>query len=343
MLAVGLTRNLVAARADLASTRTIGNMAEAFITNVIVRDQSQGEGRFDRVLDGPTNEVWIDPWVAHLQSLGVRFKVGVTVESLRMRRGRIASAVVRDLQGRAEAIDAEWFVCALPVERALPLWNRQIRAADPKLAQGERADYGLDERDPVLPRPPAAAGPWAHSFIDSPWALTALSQQQFWPSSISPAATATAASVTSSRSTSPTGRRPESSTASLPRSLVPRRSRKRSGSRSRATSTSTAGRSSTRECFAPGSWTRRSRSRRAGPPTRSSCWSTRSAPGSTVPRPQAQSPTSSLHRTTCGPTSIWRRWRGRTSRRGLPSMPCWSAPGRQPIPSSSSTSSITRR
>ena len=100
MLAVGLTRNLVAARADLASTRTIGNMAEAFITNVIVRDQSQGEGRFDRVLDGPTNEVWIDPWVARTGSsssstASCRWSVGTTRSSIALGAdGALAAAVL---------------------------------------------------------------------------------------------------------------------------------------------------------------------------------------------------------------------------------------------------------
>ena len=70
VLAAGLTRNLVAAKETVASTRTIGNMGEAFVFNIA---QQGNDGELDRVLDLPTNEAWIDPWVAHLRGLGVRF------------------------------------------------------------------------------------------------------------------------------------------------------------------------------------------------------------------------------------------------------------------------------
>ena len=64
MLAAGLTRNLVAAKETVASTRTIGNMGEAFVYNIMGRGN---DGALDRVLDAPTNEAWIDPWVALLR------------------------------------------------------------------------------------------------------------------------------------------------------------------------------------------------------------------------------------------------------------------------------------
>ena len=54
----GLTRSLVAAKETVASTRTIGNMAEAFIMNIMGRGN---DGALDRVLDRPTNEAWIRP------------------------------------------------------------------------------------------------------------------------------------------------------------------------------------------------------------------------------------------------------------------------------------------
>src|SRR4051812_22576013 len=87
-LAAGLTRNLVAAKERVASTRTIGHMGEAFVWNIMGRGN---DGAPDRVLDLPTNEAWIDPWVVHLRSLGVRFAVGRTVESLEVDGGRISA------------------------------------------------------------------------------------------------------------------------------------------------------------------------------------------------------------------------------------------------------------
>ena len=65
MLAAGLTRSLVAAKETVASTRTIGNMGEAFVYNIMGRGN---DGDLDRVLDLPTNEAWIDPWMRHLRT-----------------------------------------------------------------------------------------------------------------------------------------------------------------------------------------------------------------------------------------------------------------------------------
>src|SRR5690606_30271019 len=115
MLAIGLTRNLVAAKAEAASTRTIGKIAEAFLTNAVFKDQSQGEGPPDQVLNGPTSDVWITPWVEHLSALGVRFQVGYTVERLEYAGGMIRAAHVRDLAGNAVRVEADWFVTAMPV------------------------------------------------------------------------------------------------------------------------------------------------------------------------------------------------------------------------------------
>src|SRR5688500_10160713 len=62
----GLTRTLVAARGREISSRTGG-----LILAQIVFDLTRAGGRADRVLDAPTNDAWIDPWVAHLETLGV--------------------------------------------------------------------------------------------------------------------------------------------------------------------------------------------------------------------------------------------------------------------------------
>src|SRR3954470_22497727 len=92
-IAAGLTRNVVAAKETVASTRTIGHMGEAFVWNIMGRGN---DGAPDRVLNLPTNEAWIDPWILHLRKLGVTFKVGRTVESLVVEGGRIAAARMRD-------------------------------------------------------------------------------------------------------------------------------------------------------------------------------------------------------------------------------------------------------
>ncbi|MGH3962988.1 MAG: hypothetical protein ACRDRY_07000 [Pseudonocardiaceae bacterium] len=58
LLGIGLTRNLVATKAEEASTRTVARTGlEAFIINGILgRGQ---DGQPDRVLNAPTSEAWM--------------------------------------------------------------------------------------------------------------------------------------------------------------------------------------------------------------------------------------------------------------------------------------------
>ena len=173
----GLTRSLVAAKETVASTRTIGNMAEAFIMNIMQRGN---DGALDRVLDAPTNEAWIQPWVRMLQKRGVRFHLGQRAVALDVRGGRVRSAVVRDRRGRRRRVSADWFVSAMPAERVTALLSRQLLRADPAL-EGIRSlqvdwmagvQYYLPKKIDLT---------HGHvTYVDSPWALTSLTQAQFW-------------------------------------------------------------------------------------------------------------------------------------------------------------------
>ena len=177
VVARGLTRTLVASKETVASTRTIGNMAEAFVMNI---QQRGNDGAPDRVLDAPTNEAWIDPWVAHLRKLGVKFRVGQKVDALDMHRGRVASAHASDGRGRRRRIDADWFVCAMPVERARRLLSRRVLAADPSLEKMRdlQVDWMNGIQFYLRRKVDIVAG---HvTFVDAPWSLTALTQGQFW-------------------------------------------------------------------------------------------------------------------------------------------------------------------
>jgi len=60
------TRTTIAARPEHASAYTVGKMAIQTLMDPID----------NRVLNGPTNEVWIDPWRTHLEEKGVEFKTG---------------------------------------------------------------------------------------------------------------------------------------------------------------------------------------------------------------------------------------------------------------------------
>lgn len=177
LLAIGITRNIVATKAEVASTRTVATCVEAFLYNALGRG---ADGEPDRVLDAPTNEAWIDPWTAHLRSLGVMFHTGWSVTDLRLEGGRIAEAVLEDAGGARQAVTADHFVSAMPVEHARRTWNEQVRAADPQLARCDRLrtdwmtgiQFYLTEPTPII------HGHINH--IDTPWSITSVSQAQYW-------------------------------------------------------------------------------------------------------------------------------------------------------------------
>jgi uncharacterized protein with NAD-binding domain and iron-sulfur cluster len=177
LLVSSVTRFILGSKADEASARTLGLLWEAGMGTFMGRTG----GAFDRVLNLPTNEAWIDPWLVHLRKLGVKLHRGATVERLELKRGRIASATVRRRGGR-ERVEADWYVLAVPVERARPLMNRAILRADPSLERLGRLEtrwmnglqFFLNEQVPVV---------HGHVlYVDSPWALSSISQAQFWPS-----------------------------------------------------------------------------------------------------------------------------------------------------------------
>jgi uncharacterized protein with NAD-binding domain and iron-sulfur cluster len=177
VLVSGLTRVVVAAKEQVASSRTIGNMAEAFVLNIAGLGN---DGAPDRLLNAPTNEAWIDPWILHLKSLGVEFATGWTIGKLNIRGGKIAGARARDARGNHRTIDAEWFVCALPVERARRLWSPGVLALDPQLELMNElfVDWMNGIQFYLRRQVPFVAGHMA--YMDSPWSITSISQAQFW-------------------------------------------------------------------------------------------------------------------------------------------------------------------
>jgi uncharacterized protein with NAD-binding domain and iron-sulfur cluster len=173
-LADGLTRTLVAARAREMSARTGG-----YILLQLMFDLARPGGQVDRVLNGPTSDVWIDPWLARLRSLGVDFRTGHQVQAIHCEGGRVTGVSVV-AGGRPSVERADWYVAALPVEVMRLLVTDELLDAEPGLARLHRLRtrwmngivYYLD-RDARPTR--------GHTiYIDSPWALTSISQAQFW-------------------------------------------------------------------------------------------------------------------------------------------------------------------
>ncbi|MFJ4876740.1 FAD-dependent oxidoreductase [Streptomyces sp. NPDC088745] len=177
ILAIGVTRNIVATKAEEASTRTVGTLGEAFVFNAL----GQGaDGPPDRILNAPTNEAWIDPWEAHLRALGVDFKMGWTVREMKTAGGRISATVVEDPAGARQSVVADHYVSALPVEHARRTWNADMRALDPQLGRADKleTDWMTGIQFYLTERPRMVEG---HvNLIDSPWSLTGIAQAGHW-------------------------------------------------------------------------------------------------------------------------------------------------------------------
>lgn len=173
----GMTTHLVASRPDIASARATGILAELYFYSLAGLGSS---GPLGRVLNAPTSESWISPWVAYLRERGVNFRVGWAVDELSVSSGRISAASVLGPGGRREQIEADHYVCAIPAERARGLWNADIRRADPQLAKmdGLRTEW-MNGIQFYLDRPvPIIKG--FVDYLDSPWALVSISQAQTW-------------------------------------------------------------------------------------------------------------------------------------------------------------------
>ncbi|MEU1623470.1 FAD-dependent oxidoreductase [Streptomyces sp. NPDC005722] len=179
---VGQTRNLVATRAEEASTRTVGRVIiEALLLWGLLGRGLDGDADVDRVLNAPTSEAWIDPWEAHLRSLGVEFVLGTEVREVLYADGRITGVRVGAPDGTAtRTVTADHYVSALPVEHARPTWGPALRAADPQLGRCDRlrTDWMVGVQF-YLARPTPLVNGHVNC-LDSPWSVTAVGQAQFW-------------------------------------------------------------------------------------------------------------------------------------------------------------------
>ena len=185
-LAEGLTRSLVAANAHLANAHVEGDVGLALILDMITPGPST-----DRVLNGPTNEVWLHPWLDHLQTSGVAYQFDRHIDRIvcgpnKGRPGGMIEAVhMSDAAGNTYVLDdADYYVAALPAEKMAALLDDGILAADTSLSGIKEIGSSYVEWMNGIQFFLGEDVPLAHGhtiYLDSPWALTSISQQQFWP------------------------------------------------------------------------------------------------------------------------------------------------------------------
>jgi uncharacterized protein with NAD-binding domain and iron-sulfur cluster len=175
----------VAAQPKLMSTKTGGDILLQLLLLM-----ANPEAHTDRVLNGPTNDVWLFPWLRHLESLGVQyyhhhlttdFHCDPTTE-------KISGVTVLNLDTHeTRLVQADYYIGAVPLERMALLVNKNMLAVDATLqciidlaAPARQSlnwmngvQYYLNQDVPLT---------HGHVIcIDSPWAITVISQPQFWP------------------------------------------------------------------------------------------------------------------------------------------------------------------
>src|SRR5262245_41825665 len=178
----GVTRSCVACRAKEMSTRTGG-----YVLLQLLFDLARPGAQADRVLNGPTNAVWIAPWLAYLRSLGVVYVTEAKAQHIHCEGGRISGVTVQLADGSTQCIEADYYIAALPVEVLQGLLTPAMKRADSaldKLQEGWQKGWLRTAWMNGILFYLSRDVPLVHGhtlYIDSQWSLTSVSQQQFWP------------------------------------------------------------------------------------------------------------------------------------------------------------------
>ena len=178
LLVEGLTRTLVAAKAKTASTKTGGDIFLQLIYNTMNPFVD-----VDRVLNAPTNDAWLTPWHSYLtEKLGVKYQFSSTVKEIKIENREISSVVVQSGETFTE-VKGDYYIFAVPVERMAPLLSDEVLSVDgtletiKQLAPSVSWMNGLQiylNEDVKISRGHVICS-------DSEWAVTCISQPQFWP------------------------------------------------------------------------------------------------------------------------------------------------------------------
>ncbi len=176
-------RMLVAMDSTRGNACTNGVISMQLLLGMAVSSEST-----DRTMGGPTTQMWIDPWTDLLRSLGVTLHVGDACVALEVENGRIARA--RFASGATAGEPGDQFVLAVPIEAAQQLMNDELSALDPQCARLRAVNidalvsWMVGMQFFLYEDVPIAKGHLL--FPDAPWAITAISQPQFWRDTIGP-------------------------------------------------------------------------------------------------------------------------------------------------------------
>lgn len=177
LLAIGLTRTLVAAKAKEASARTGGDILLQLLFDMVTPGVAT-----DRLLNGATNDVWLDPWLFYLKEKGVDYQLDAEVKQINC-DGHIITGAIINQGGKEFEAKGDYYISALPVEVMAKKITKEMLSADPALKNiialepcvswMNGIQFYLKKNIDIVD---------GHTiYIDTPWALTSVSQRQFWP------------------------------------------------------------------------------------------------------------------------------------------------------------------
>jgi 15-cis-phytoene desaturase len=173
LLAEGLTRSLVAMKAETGSTRSVGYILLQLLYGIL------SPTGFDRLLAGPTNDVWLTPWVTYLQFRGATIESGVEVAEFLAGAQGLTGVAIRQ-NGTTRTVSADYYIAALPVEVMQPLVTGSLKQYVPSLAGIQNIGTQWMNGIQFYLKTDVPLNHGHTLYANSPWALTSISQNQFW-------------------------------------------------------------------------------------------------------------------------------------------------------------------
>ena len=178
LFVLGLTRSLVAAKAETVSTKTVGDIFLQLLFDTLDPFKRNST---DRLLNGPTNDVWIDPWLEHLKSKGVKYNFNAVVEKFNLDQHELKSVSI-NVNGQLENFSSDFYISAIPVEQFAKLIDKDMLLADSTFRNIQALSSSVNWMNGIQfylnKETPINKGHIIHA--DTEWALTSISQKQFW-------------------------------------------------------------------------------------------------------------------------------------------------------------------
>jgi 15-cis-phytoene desaturase len=140
----------------------------------------------DRILSGPTTKVWIEPWVAYIQSRGVALEFGPNAKVTGFTRDgtKILSA---QTEGGVDIV-ADYFISALPLKTVQAVCDPAPRDVSSALNALLSIPPGAALRNMIgvqfflNARRSLVKG--LINYMGSDWGITSLSERQYWDSAV---------------------------------------------------------------------------------------------------------------------------------------------------------------